>query len=226
MQRFDVLFYFPETGAFPLQAASASNNGTLIGRATGKTVQVVNELPDVDKSSWSYIASYGSNQEVLQFLAEHNVHRLDLKRIAFRMQDRDMFEQTITALEGARQYEPLLWSYGFKHQHLKAMRDWLEHNEHVANACGAYVQSSLLQLDAVERFSYEHLEYYPLVNARRHAVGGQLQIANDALAKQYQAFLSSVHYLPQLRQQDHFIAVIYLLAQDRVEDALKHFALS
>ena len=223
VRRFDVLFYFPEQGQFRVPAASASANGKLIGRGNALRLQVLDVLPNVDTSSWAYIADYGTDAEVLQFLSDHNVHRLDLERIAFRMHNSEMFVKTMAALRSARQYVPVLWSYAFKHRSMPYMRDWLEHHGQVIDASGAYLSSTLLQVDAIERLTYEHLEYYPLVNARTHALAGKLQIANDSLAGQYAKFLNNLHYLPALRQQDHFVAMIYLLSQDRFADAIEQF---
>lgn len=223
VQRFDILFYFPETGEVQLQAATASSRQQIIGRAASRALQVVADLPDVDKDSWQYIADYGSDDAVLDYLRTHNSQRLDLERIAFRMQDAAMYQQTIAVLTTARRYVPVLWSYAFKHNDQDRMRAWLAHNQEVVRSCGAYLHSDLLTLDAVERHHYEHLEYYPLVNARTHALAGDRHIANAALATQYQRFLESLCYLPQLREHDHLAAVVYLLTQDRISDALDHF---
>ena len=223
VQRFDVLFYFPEIGAFTLPAASVSARGGIIGKGSNRSLTVVNALPDMDKQSWAYIADFGTNQQVLTYLGSNNIHRLDLERIAFRMQDRDMFIKTTAALDQAKRYVPVLWSYGFKHKSLPHMKTWLEHNNSAVDACGPYVQSTLLSFDPIERHQYEHLEYYPLINARSHDLSGKQQIANAALAKQYSAFLRTLHYVPRLRQRDHFVACIYLLSQDRIAEAIAHF---
>ncbi|NRA38651.1 MAG: hypothetical protein HRU15_10955, partial [Planctomycetes bacterium] len=223
IERINMQFYFPEAGNFSWYAASLNDGEKLLAQAEVRSLDVRTELPDTDRSSWQYIADFGSDEQVIAYLKTHNIQRLDVSRIAFRMHQKNMFRSVIDILQTAHVYAPVLWSYGFKHLSLAEMKQWMEHNQRAVQLCGAYFTSPLLHVDAIERAAYEHLEYYPLVNARSHKFGGKQFIANSALAQHYSKFLHTLVFVPQLRDHDHMATVIYYLAQDRIEDAIALF---
>ena len=82
----------------------------------------------------------------------------------------------------------------------------------------------MIGLDAEDLGAYEHLEYTPLVNARAHRLGPARRILNDGLAAQYQRFLDLVVHRPVPTAEDLLAATAYLLAQDRLADALATLA--
>ena len=57
------------------------------------TFNVVKQLTNIDKQSWDYISQHGSEDDVLDFLKSENMLRVNLDRIAWRMQDKAFFEQ-------------------------------------------------------------------------------------------------------------------------------------
>ena len=225
VQRFEVEFYFPEADDFQWYSAKVAKDKTILGTASTRQLSVQTNLQNTDADSWQAIADLGSNGKVLQFLRTHNLQRLDLKLIAFRMQEKDMFNNVLNILRTNRVYDSILWSYGFKHMDAAAMRTWLKHNDRVIDLCGDYLQSPLLNIDAVEHLRYEHLEFYPLVNARSHSVAGKKQIANNALANHYNRYLAALSYLPAIPDEHRPALIIYLLAQERVSEAVRQLDL-
>eukprot|EP00899_Mesostigma_viride_P029406 jgi/Mesvir1/9650/Mv12142-RA.1 len=84
-----------------------------------------------------------------------------------------------------------------------------------------------LAMDAVELALFRHLEYYPLVNPRVNPFGSaqhRAKILNDALRRQYRAFLHYASRQPELSPVTALAGAYYLLLQDRVDDARMAFA--
>ena len=88
---------------------------------------------------------------------------------------------------------------------------------------GVVFESPLVERDPIERWSYEHLEYLPLVNARAHRLGDKTKILVEAFAEQYERFLQLLTYRPRPSAAELLTAAYYLFLQDRVHDALEVF---
>jgi hypothetical protein len=218
-QTLEYYFYFPAAGQFrhyPVHASLAS--GTLAGFAPPAAFQVVAQLTKVDDTSWPYVSQHGTDEQVLAYLAKNNVERLDLARIAFRMRDKAVFGKTLDLLRQRRVYSPVLWSYGILHRDEAAVREYLRHAA-FAGRCGQWLASDLLDVDAAERWTYEHKEYWPLVNARVYQLGARRRIMNDGLAAQYRAWLDYLCYRPAFTPAEQVALSVYLLLQDRVTEA-------
>jgi hypothetical protein len=104
---------------------------------------------------------------------------------------------------------------------LPEARDFLRHQDAFVAQCGAALETPLLAIDPVERKAYQHLEYWPLVNARAHRLGKARTILNDRFHEQYVRFLTVLAYRPVLDGDDLIAAAGYLLLQDRVDEALQ-----
>ena len=221
---FEYHFYFPLPGKFPQFPVHVARNEVVVAAAPPATFNVVAQLTKLDLQSWDYVSQNGSNDEVLAFLGRENVQRLNLDKIAFRLGEKAFFEKVVLLLAERRLYHPTLWSYSLVHDVPSAAREFLRHSEPIVAACGGWLESPLLTIDPVERRTFEHLEYKPLVNARAHALGKRRQIVNDRLDAQYHALLRQLGYLPKLADSDWLAVTYYLLLQDRVADALEAFA--
>jgi hypothetical protein len=216
-------FYFPGPGDFVEFPAHVTQEGTLVAAAEAMPFHVVTALSEVDRDSWDYVSQYGSDQQVLEFLRQRNLRELQLNRIAFRQGDTDFFHQTLAILRQRHAYDHTLWSYAVQHNDPVAIGEFLEHADDFVSQCGDLLISPLVVLDPVARKTYEHLEYYPLVNARAHQVGQRRQILNDRLYEQYNHWLKLVAYMRQLDDTSRLVTVYYLLLQDRVPEAIAQF---
>lgn len=226
---YDYFFYFPAARATPFAhyPASVAEGGTMVGRAAPLPCNVVAKATRVDPTSWAYISQHGSADEVLAFLEQENAHAqaVDLERIAWRLRDRAFFDPALAALERRGLYHRTLWSYALLHDDLPRLRQFLGNpSEPFGRQCGAYLKSPLLVIDAEQLRIYEHKEYWPLVNARAHPLGKTRVIVNRGLAEQYGQFLDGLAYQPALGSRERLELVAYLLLQDRIAEALAHFA--
>ncbi|MGE0609645.1 MAG: hypothetical protein AB7O62_21315, partial [Pirellulales bacterium] len=217
-------FYFPAPGKFPHYPVQAASQGQVLAFAQAFTFNVVVEPTIIDKESWDYVSQHGTPDDVLAFLQQHNLLRLNLDRIAFRMQDKGFFEQALALLTARHVYNHTLFSYGVAHDNAPAIRQFLQHADGFVRQCGDDLRSPLLVIDPIVRKTYEHLDYKPLVNARVQQLGRERQILNDRFHGQYHRLMKILSYRYEFDDEDLLAVTYYLLLQDRVEQALEFFA--
>jgi hypothetical protein len=222
-QRFEYRFYFPQPGTFSHYPVHVSSEDQILAFAQPAEYNVVAEPTQVDKSSWTYVAGFGSDRDVIDYLNTHNIFPLDLGLIAFRMQNKDDFTPLLNLLRTRRIYNHTLWSYAVKHNDRDALREFLSNATEFVQQCGPYLESSLLTIDPVSRRRYEHLEYWPLVNARAHQLGKQRRILNDRLFQQYVSFMNLLACRGTITDADLLAVTYYLLTQDRIDEAKRYF---
>src|SRR5690606_6605895 len=127
------------------------------------------KLSQVDKGSWDYVSQYGTDQEVFAFLEQNNIHHLDISRVAWRArQSVDFFRKLVALLEQRHRFDGTIYSYALLHNETAPLGRWLRHQDSLLNESGRYLTSRLVTIDPIERRSYQHLEYSPLVNQRAH----------------------------------------------------------
>ncbi len=223
-QTFEFYFYFPSAGKFPQYPVHVAKNEAVIAAAEALEFNVVDKATKLDKSSWDYISQHGTDDDVLAFLDRENIAAVNLDRIAWRMKNAKMFTAVLEKLAQRHAYNQTLWSYALMHNTVAAAREFLQHNDQVISEAGGRIRSTLLTIDPIERRTYEHLEYKPLVNARAHSLGKRRQIVNDRFHWQYHRTLEELCFEPQLGQEDLMAVTYYLLLQDRIEESLKTFA--
>jgi hypothetical protein len=196
-----------------------AQGGELVAFAAPAPLKAVRELTAVDKTSWDFISQNGTNDEALAFLKANNLGRIDLSRIAWRMSDKAFYRSVLDLLTGRHVYNDVLWSYGLKHDDPAAIRQYLQFRDDFLAACGKAIDCPLLTIDPVVRRAYQHLEFWPLVNARQHKFGPKRKILVERLLAQYTELLEILRYRAELNDEDLMALTYYLLLQDRVEEA-------
>ena len=222
-QSIEYYFYFPLAGKYDQYPVHVAKDEKLMAFAEAMQFQVVERLSKIDRESWAYISQFGTEDEVLDYLKQHNLLRTDLSKIAFRMKDEAFFQQAIDLVASQHGFDMTLWSYGIKHNDPRTIRDYLKYSDNFVNRVGAYLNCSLVTLDPNERRNYQHLEYRPLVNARTHQLGAKRRILNDRFFAQYHHLLEILKYQPQLDDDSLMVVTYYMLLQDRIEEAMKYF---
>ncbi len=217
-------FYFPTAGELSHFPIHVTRDDLVLASAPPFAFHVVDKPTTLDRDSWDYVSQYASDAEVLEFLRTHNLQELDLSRIAFRMQDRAFFEQATTLLGQSHAYDNTLWSYGIKHATPPQIRQFLQHQDNFVAQLGPQLDCELLRVDPVERKSYQHMDYRPLINARAHQLGRQRTILNDRFYEQYHRQMNALAYQPGLSNDDLMSVTYYLLLQDRIGEAMTFLA--
>jgi hypothetical protein len=216
----EYFFYFPQAGQFQHYPVHVSQDRQLLANAAAIPFHVVEQLSQSDQTSWDYVSQFGSSEDVLSYLKQHNLKRTQLDRIAFRMRDREFFDAAITLLHDNHAYDATLWSYAIHHNRLPEIQQYLQHLDGFVMECGPCLESKPLTVDPVARGTYQHLDYRPFVNARAHQLGARRQIVNERLLAQYHQLLAIIAHQPALTSDQWMAVTYYLLLQDRVEEAL------
>ncbi len=219
----DYFFYFPKAGKFAHHPVHVSKNEKIVAFAEPFTFNVVDELTKLDTGSWDYISQFAKADEVLTFLDQHNVHQLNLDRMAWRLKDASFYKKSLDLLTKRRAYHGTTWSYALMHNDSVALRDFLLHQHEFMEDIGP-IETRLININPVERYAYQHLEYSPLINARAHRLGADHSILNDRFSEQYEELLNWFSCRVALNDEDRLAVTYYLLLQDRVEEALAMFA--
>ncbi|MEM9657049.1 MAG: hypothetical protein AAF961_01695, partial [Planctomycetota bacterium] len=222
-QKLEYSFYFPETGDFSHYPVHIARDEAAAGWADPFEFHVVERLSTIDTASWGYVSQWGTAAETLNFLEQHNVHQLDLGKIAWRMRDLAFFDQALDLLARRHAFHPVLWSYALHHNRLSRIQEYLRTRDATLRRFGDDVASTLTTVDPVERRWRQHLEYNPLVNARAHRLGDEHAILNDGLRNQYVRLLNVLRFKDALTDEDELDVAYYLMLQDRVAEGLAWF---
>ena len=185
-QTFEYSFYFPTPAAQPLPhyPVHVARDEQIVGAARPFAFNVVHQLTQIDKTSWDYVSQYAKDDEVFAFLDKANIERLDLERIAWRARaSADFFRKLIKVTESRHVYSEPIYRYAVMHNAPAPLATWLRQRTDFVDQCGSYLDSKLLKIDPIERRSYEHLEYSPLVNQRAYRVGAENTIAEPSAAR-------------------------------------------
>jgi hypothetical protein len=216
-------FYFPAPGKFHHYPVHVAKDEALVVSAPPTVLNVVEQPSKIDRTSWAYVSQEGTSEEVLAFLDQGSIARLDLSRIAWRMRDRKFHDQVLALLARRHVYDGTLWSYSLHHDDATNLREYLLHQDGFLRQCGLALESPLVTIDPVDRGWYEHREYAPFVNARAHRLGARRKILNDRFAAQYAEWTKLLCYRKTLGDDDLMAVTYYLLLADRVEEALATF---
>lgn len=216
-------FYFPEAGSFEFYGAQISDEKGFISSANSQKVEVLSEPKDIDKTTWQYVADWGTDDDVLAFMKQANLRKIELERIAFRLQDKPFYEKCLDLLSNAGIYHDVLWAYSLKHLDDARIREYVEHREDFMRRLGPSLPQGLVQLDPVERAWFEHLDFRPLIVARVHQLGGKREILNGQLMGQYRELLGIVSTQPVVSSTQKLEIVYYMILQNRIAEAIAWF---
>lgn len=213
----EVAFYFPRPGSFSQFGAHVAKRGELIAAAAGTPLQVLAPGEALEVTSWMHVSQRGSLEEVLEVLRTQNLGALELSKVAWRMREPAAYRAILEVLEARLAYDSTLWSYSLLHGDRPRLRRWLRAQD--LSGAGPVIDAALVELDAEQLETYEHLEYAPLINARAHRLGAKTKILNDGFSAQLRRFLELVAHRPRPTVEDHLVAAHYLFAQDRFDEA-------
>ncbi len=217
-------FYFPHPGSFAHHPPQLSDDGHPAGAAPSRTLTVVREPSSVDDTTWEHVSQIADDDEVLAYLDAHNLHTLDLERIAWRLRERAFYDRALALLERRRVYSPALWAYALLHQDAPRAAEFVRQRGLPDHAPLA-LHTPWIDLDPEREALYEHLDYAPLVNPRVHGPAGSgRRIQSERLAAQIERCLLRLCSRPSLDDGDRLALVVYLLLQDRLDDARAQLA--
>ena len=221
-------FYFPAPGEFAMYPLQVSEADTVLARTATRSLRVVAQAPPADANSWPELARDGSDDAVLERLKSANLRTLDLRLIRWRLRNADFFRKVTPILRERLYFSNDVASFGFIHDSLPAIRDYLENNIDRFDAedefgFGSWLDSPLIEIRPVIHRDWETLEFDPLVNPRVHRFADKERLTHEQAAEQYESFLDVLSWKPALSDDDKLALTAHLMMQDRIQEALARF---
>ena len=229
-----VKFYFPSVGEgvgeFVPAVAVEADGAT--AAAQPLACRVVAASTKADTTSWDYVSQNGTKESVLDYLRTKNlsVDSVDLSKILWRMKDGAYARQVLDVLAARGVYcqelwlAGLVWTDAYDPARVREALMRRENRTKLGRQLGALDGSPLVTLDPEDCGAFEHKEYWPIINARAHTLGGTATIANEGLKKEYRAFLDMLAQKKAPSMRDRVLAAVFLLAQDRIDEAKAQLA--
>ncbi len=218
----ELAFYFPTAGDFAVYPVQVSEDGVILADTKSRTLRVSSDPAPVDAASWGVLANEGSSEQVLERLRTENLKTLDLSAICWRLKDAAFFLDTTRILRERLHFSPEVAAYGFRHNDVVTIREYLENSEAVRQL-GDWLDSPLLEVRPRVHLDWATLEFDPLVNARAHRFADESRMTHAAAKQHYEAFLDQLGWKPSLDATDQLTLTAFLLLQDRIEEGLARF---
>ena len=217
-------FYFPSVGDYTHYPATVAQDGKLVSRGGEKLFKAVAQASEDDTVTWEKIARHGTAAEIRAYLKTANLRELDWLLVAHRMQDQEVYQVIIKTLNDANLIIPELWAYSLEHRDTPSISSFLSVDANLVDRVGPVLECVLLSVEPIKRRTHEILEYAPLVRARVHRLGQENEILNPTFLGQYQSFVRTLAFDREIDSTQHFVLVYYLLLQNRIDEAIKHFS--
>jgi hypothetical protein len=224
VQQITYHFYFPQPGTFVHYPVCVSRQGRVLARGMEREFQVRSRPTASPTNDWPTIAREGDAAAITGYLAETNLHRLDLTPVLHRLRDQAIYRAVIDALRSARRWDPAVWGYAVFHRDEPAIRSLLAARDDLVQSVGPVLQSTLLTVEPIADGLYEHLEFAPLVRARIHPLRAEPEILNDRFLVQYRQLMKNLAYQQAPDPTQQLALAYYLLLQNRIEEAIARFA--
>jgi hypothetical protein len=224
VQRIQYAFYFPKAGDFVHYPVCVASDGKVVARGTERTFNVVAVPSKLDEESWPAVAAGGDAAKIDAFLAKANLRKIDLGLVAHRMKDRAIYDVVTKQLVANQIEKTELWGYSVYHRDIKGMKAFLSNQDLLVASTGPVFRGELLEIDPIDRRTYEFLEYSPLVQARIHRLKPQREILNPTFKEQYTQLIRVIAHQPQADAMQQLSLVYYKLLQNEIEEAIALFS--
>ena len=219
-------FYFPTTGEFTCYPASITKNGFLVGNAAaiGK-LKVVSEQTEKPMNTIQDILAVGSKDDILQFMRTNSLTNAEIfsfDSIYWLLKEKSFYEQVVQILREKFIFEEVVWQFSVLHGDYATFKEYIYsiYNNKVIRDKGfelRYFDSEVLKIDY-----FQFKEYNPLINPRVHDIGPHKHnILNRDFKNTYNDFLSYLVDKKQLDSKDWLYLGLYLILQDRIDDAIQ-----
>lgn len=130
-----------------------------------------------------------SSDKLLEHLKMGNLAGVDLGLVSPFLKNPSFYAGAMQALRNRNIFDEQLWSWSVYHLDEQGLKEWLGTRKRLQQLLGP-VDLPLLKILPRDK-NYNHLEYFPLINARTHRIEGKSSIQNDALKAQWEKFLEN-----------------------------------
>ncbi|KAG0277719.1 hypothetical protein BGZ95_005470 [Linnemannia exigua] len=233
--QYEYKFYFPKVGDYPHYPAHVSDYDDIIAFAQPSVLKVRTRQPGsairdtLDKTTWSYVLTHGSQEDVLTKLAQDPLDGMRVEILIPRLYRDSAFLRRVTdVMRDRHEYNDRIWSVSLVLKGEDKLVSEYIAQQAIYHRVGDWFTSPLLKRRTQSRYEvssgcFHYLEYFPLINARVHKAKRDATILNDRFRTQYDRFLNLLCQKPQHDSGDLLVLIVYLLAQDRIMEAKEHF---
>ncbi len=221
-QELSTKFYFPQSGLFEHFGSQIAIGDKIAITVPSTSLKVLDNPDSVDESSWSYVASWGTDEQVLAYLKKANLFKTNLDSIAWRMANKNFFENCLSRLSEYGIFNPALWAYAIKHNDAPRLRELLESHTEIVRRVSPSFDSDIMKVEPVDRLTFEHLDFRPMIMARTHQLGPKRVILNDGLSVQYAQMMAVISHQKEIDSEQRLALVYYMILQNRTEEAISH----
>jgi hypothetical protein len=149
----------------------------------------VKKLSVAKKETFMDVMQSANRQEdVLEFLRTQNLPKgekgFDFNLMLWMLRDKAFFKRVIAVLRERMIYSDPVWTYSILHRDdEQTIREYLMNSRpyNIIQSIGASFKSKLFDV-TLEDSEVQHLDYFPMVNARAHLVG---ELENWTLNKNF-----------------------------------------
>ena len=225
---FQYYFYFPHPGNFIQFPSNITIGEKVVAVANECKFEVVKERQEISNETFRDILLSGNNKAIIEFLTTANLYKGDkgfnFSDILWMLKDKEFFIEVTDTLRNRRIYDDLVWKYGFYHRDPNTIQESIMRNNAILTQAGVFFESSLIRCSP-ETNNFRHLDYFPMINARAHKLGGDANpgILNRQFRETYNRFLKVMIEKIKLDENDHLNFTYYLLLQDRINEAIDVF---
>ena len=82
----------------------------------------------LDTGRWDYVAGFGTQEQVLAWLATGNLHAVDLSLCAWRLKERAAYDAITGVLAQRMHWDDSIQGYAFLHGDAAGIAAWLRHH--------------------------------------------------------------------------------------------------
>ena len=135
------------------------------------------------------------------------------------------YTKLMEILRKRRYFNEQIWNWAFEHDDIQGMRERLELvYRSQPEIFGYCLDTSLVKVGKAQS-NYRHLDYYPLVNARAHAIGQgkEYWALNENFRRTYDTFLQVLFAQKKLSAPDKMQLVQYMQLQGHIKEAMALF---
>jgi hypothetical protein len=193
-------FYFPSVGEYTHLPVHINKNGFTIGyHLETRNLNAVEKIEVADKSSWAYLSRDGTDDEVLDFLANSPQARsVNLKKIMWRLSDPKFFDDITRVLKDRQMYNTQIWSYSLvADRGGKELGEYLSQNKKFAGEFGPAFNSDLVTYDPFTQRQVCVMDMMPMVNPRSN---GNTADASQNYKDAYVALLTRLAFTSSSRK--------------------------
>ena len=241
--QFMFYFYFPKTGDFPHFPTNVSVERVVVAKAPATRLKVKRTQTTVNEDDFDDILATGSIPNILHFMKTKNILSqkvsFSLGNVYWLCKENEFYKEAVKILRSKNIYDHTFWSYSILHKDTENMKVFFNSSSAgLKQKVGSQFKSSLVEVNNWEESHdiFNFLDYFPLVNARAHRVGGmdsaasnssnetKQWILNKNLRETYMRFMVYLATKSSWSAHDRLMFVNYLLMQERVTEAVAEFA--